>query len=81
MMTHHRSHGKGVLGDVLRRYQELPQFTHIELARGDEKGLDEQTPLHVACYRGDEEAVLAMISAGASIGARGDIGGTPLHEA
>jgi len=81
MTTHHCSSRNGVIGDVLQRYQALPQFSHIELVRGDEKGFDEQTPLHIACYRGDQEAVSAMLGAGASTCARGDVGGTPLHEA
>lgn len=40
---------------------------------------DGDTPLHVMLWRGDTEAVLVLIKAGAKVNAAGDMSETPLH--
>ena len=42
---------------------------------------DGDTCLHVAAFRGDEEAVTLLLDAGLDIDATGDMGCTPLHYA
>jgi len=39
------------------------------------------TPLHVACIRGDADAVRVLLLVGADCNASGEAGYTPLHEA
>lgn len=47
----------------------------------DSKDVDGDTPLHVMVARGDRFACQALIEAGASVDAIGDMGQTPLHVA
>jgi ankyrin repeat protein len=67
--------------EVLRKYQDLPQFAQIELKDVNQQGFDEDTPLHVACRQGSAEDVEVMIAGGADVLKPGDLGNTPLHEA
>lgn len=67
--------------DILNRYKKLPQFEDVDLQKADQLGMDEESPLHMACYQGHTEEVREMISSGIDINVRGDIGSTPLHEA
>lgn len=42
---------------------------------------DDDTLLHLAALRGEEEDVRDLVSLGAAVNARGDLGMTPLHNA
>lgn len=45
------------------------------------KAGDDDTPLHVACVWGDLSAIDLLVSGGADINARGDLGATPIYNA
>lgn len=69
------------LEEILKKYQRQPQFEHLQLNSPNQLGIDEDSPFHLACYRGDIDDVNIMIAAGADLNIRGDIGNTPLHYA
>ena len=45
------------------------------------RGIDDDTPLHLAALRGDTETISLLIEAGAEIDAKGDLSVTPLYQA
>ncbi|WP_194206025.1 ankyrin repeat domain-containing protein [Superficieibacter sp. 1612_C1] len=69
--------------DILKRYHEegLPEFSGIDLIFVNQSGIFGNTPMHIACVRGDIDEVMALINGGANINAIGEHGNTPLHEA
>lgn len=69
------------LKHILRKYECMPHFDGIKLVSADQKGIDEQSPLHIACYNGSYDDVVVMLKSDVDINVRGDIGCTPLHEA
>lgn len=69
------------LGEVFERYKNLPEFDEIILGDVNQKGNFGNSPLHVACVRGDLEEVVALLEAGANPNLKGEHGCTPLHDA
>lgn len=67
--------------EVLRQYQDLPDFLGISLTDVNQAGSNGDRPLHAASVRGIMDEVRALVSAGAEINVHGDLGYTPLHEA
>jgi len=67
------------LEEVLKQYQILPQFEKVHLINPNQRGFEEDTPLHMACRAGEMEDIRVMLSAGADIDMQGDLGKTPLH--
>lgn len=47
----------------------------------DSRSGEDDTPLHVFCWRGDVESVKLLIDSGAEVDPIGDMGQTPLHVA
>ncbi len=70
-----------ILDEVLRKYEESLELSQDEVTDVNQKGSDDDTPLHKACFRGDLEDVEVLIAYGAEINALGDMGETPLHNA
>jgi uncharacterized protein len=69
------------LHELLRRYQTDPTFRDIVLSDVNQQGLSNNTPLHIACIRGNEPDVDMLLRNGANVNAIGDMGATPLHDA
>lgn len=69
--------------DVLLRYsyEDLPEFTCLELKDVNQIGNFGNQPIHVAAVRGNAEELLALLESGANVNAVGELGNTPLHEA
>lgn len=72
---------KSKLKELLKKYQQQVQFEDLELISPDQLGIDQDSPFHMACFRGDIDDVNIMIAAGADLNLYGDIGDTPLHYA
>ena len=66
---------------LLKKYQGQVQFEDKELTSLDQLGIDQDSPFHLACFRGDLNDVNIMISAGVDLNHQGDLGDTPLHYA
>jgi ankyrin repeat protein len=71
------------LKEVLQRYVDdmLPEFNGITLIDVNQTGNCGNTPLHVACTRGNLEEVDALIVGGSNLNAKGEDGFTPMHRA
>ena len=69
------------LEDILKSYQQRPQFENVHLVSPNQKGFDEDTPFHMACFADRLDEVLIMLSAGADVNLKGDLGMTALHMA
>lgn len=69
------------LKDVLQKYQDRLVFSGVPLVDPNQKGIDGDTPLHVACLDGSIEDAETLLNANADVNIRGDIGNTPLHVA
>lgn len=69
--------------DVLVRYkqEELPEFVEHPLVDVNQHGNFGNTPLHIACVRGNLEEIEALLTGGAEFDVKGEHGFTPLHEA
>jgi ankyrin repeat protein len=67
---------------ILRRLnsESLPDFCE-PITDVNQVGTFGNRPIHVLSYRGDTDAVAALVRAGADVNAVGDMGSTPLHEA
>ncbi|MCK9619035.1 MAG: ankyrin repeat domain-containing protein [Methylobacter sp.] len=72
---------KSKLKELLKKYQQQVQFEDLELISPNQLGIDQDSPFHMACFRGDIDDVNIMIAAGADLNLYGDIGDTPLHYA
>ncbi len=71
-----------VCSNLIKKYQEMTVFEDIELNRFDQHGsLDQDTPIHWACYKGILEDVKSMVKTDIDVNVIGDIGNTPLHQA
>lgn len=66
---------------VLDRYRSLDMFQGYRIDSFDDIGMDGETPLHIAAYSGDVEAVRVMLLFVQSVDKPGGIGNTPLHYA
>jgi len=68
--------------EVLRRYNDetLPDFCD-PLTDVNQVGTFGNRPIHLACFRGNINDVVALVEGGADVNAAGDMGSTPLHEA
>jgi ankyrin repeat protein len=66
---------------VLQRYkdEEIFEFLECALSSVNERGVDGNTPLHIACERENLDEVLALINGGADVNAIGDMWTQPLH--
>ena len=53
-------------------------MTGTPISKKNAKG---ETPLHIACIKGEQDTVLALLQEGATINAKDNAGWTPLHEA
>ncbi|MGO4124029.1 ankyrin repeat domain-containing protein [Inquilinus sp. YAF38] len=67
--------------DVLRRYQDLPDFAGTDLSDVNQPGAFGDAPIHVAANRGRTDEITALLDGGADANAPGELGNTPLHEA
>jgi uncharacterized protein len=67
--------------EVLRRYQDLPAFSGIELTDVNQVGLFGERPLDIAAVRGDLREISALLEGGADLNSAGEHGNTALHEA
>lgn len=69
--------------DVLKKYmdEDLPEFSEIPLEDVNQVGNFGNSPIHVACVRGNIAEVRALLDGGANVNAIGELGNTPLHEA
>lgn len=69
--------------DILLKYklEDLLEFSEIELVDVNQRGNFGNTPMHVACVRGNISEVELLLQGGANIDAAGELGNTPLHEA
>ncbi|TAN65984.1 MAG: ankyrin repeat domain-containing protein [Methylobacter sp.] len=66
---------------LLEKYKKMDSFENVDLFRFDQAGIDEETPLHIASYRGDIDDLITMLGTNVDVNVRGDIGNTPLHNA
>ena len=75
--------GKRTVAQVLKKYTEdnLPDFSEVPITDVNQVGSNGDRPIHIACFRGNLEDVIALVEAGADVNAAGDLGFTPLHEA
>jgi uncharacterized protein len=69
------------LADVLRKYQNHPEFLGLVLSDPNQKGAMEDSPLHIACRKGELQDIEVLVAHGGNVNLVGDIGNTPLHEA
>jgi uncharacterized protein len=69
--------------EVLQQYAEenLPEFIGMLLTSVHQRGHFGNTPLHIACVRGNISEVSALINAGADVNAVGELDSSPLHNA
>ena len=66
---------------LLREYENLPEFVGSRIRDINQMGGFGSTPLHIACYRAITSEVDTLISAGADVNARGEYGERPLQAA
>lgn len=66
---------------ILDKYRKLAVFEDYEIRSFEDVGMDDDTPLHMAAYLGDIEALAVMLPLIESINRKGDIGNSPLHYA
>jgi hypothetical protein len=69
------------LEQLLREYQELPEFQGIALTSVNQQGGFKSTPLHIAIYRELPHEVKIFLEAGADPNAPGEYGERPLQVA
>ena len=69
--------------DLLGMYkdEDLPEYAGIDLNDISRRGNFGNTPLHIACVRGNLDEVETLLNAGAEVNTYGELGNTPLHEA
>jgi len=67
--------------ELLREYQQLPEFCGMVLKSVNERGGFDSTPLHIAIYRERPHEVKILLNAGADPNAAGEYGERPLHVA
>lgn len=53
------------LSEILRDYQELPEYEGIQLVSVNQKGRMGDTPLHVAIWRESMEEITVLLANGA----------------
>jgi ankyrin repeat protein len=66
---------------LLKEYQELPEFVGAPLESVNQRGGFNSTPLHVAIYRESPEEVQILLDAKADPNAPGEYGERPLQVA
>lgn len=69
------------LDEVLLECSQVPSYGGVRVISVHQRNIFGDTPLHVACVWGDPEPVSVLISAGADLNARGELGQTPLFRA
>lgn len=69
------------LKEVLAKYQTHPEFLGLELTRADQCGAMDDTPLHIAARKGELDDIAVLVSHGADVNLKGDLGYTALHYA
>lgn len=67
--------------ELLREYQQLPEFQGFLLTSVNQRGGFKSTPLHIAAYRERPNEVRLLLAAGADPNAAGEYGETPLQVA
>jgi ankyrin repeat protein len=74
---------KDELRKLLQKYidDETYSFQNYDVLEVNSRGLEEETPLHMAVTRGEIDSVKLLIEGGANVNAKTDIGSTPLHRA
>lgn len=66
---------------VLGLYSKLGTFADVSVVTPNARGIDEDTPLIVACSQGNLDDVLVMLRHGGDPNLPGDLGNTALHAA
>jgi ankyrin repeat protein len=66
---------------VFAEYRRHPEFLGMNVHDTNTEGALGATLLHIVARKGDRNAVLLLVNAGARLDAAGDLKNTPLHEA
>jgi ankyrin repeat protein len=71
------------LEQLLKRYvnEKTYSFQQFDVLNVNSIGLEDETPLHMACSRNAQHDVQLLVESGANVNAKDEIGGTPLHRA
>jgi len=72
---------KPSLQDVLKKYQNHPEFLGTELVYANQRGAMDDTVLHIAARKNEVLDLEVLVANGADINMVGDLGNTPLHNA
>ena len=67
-----------LLSEILQDVGNTAEFGFSPVTSVNQRSLWGDTPLHIVCRWGDEEAVKVLLHSGASVNAVGDGGWTPL---
>ena len=67
------------LASALQRYSQAADFLDVELTDPRQKGIGEDTPLHMAAQDGRDEDIELFLDHGCDVNEPGDLGYTPLH--
>lgn len=69
------------LATVIEKYRFHPEFLGIEIIDPNQPGAVDDRLLHIAARTGATEDIDVLLSCGADVNVRGDLGNTPLHQA
>lgn len=74
-------HDDEKLYNLLKEYEELPEYSEMEIPSINTKSLFGNYPINIAASRGLMEEVTLLLSYGADVNVHGEHGYTPLHDA
>lgn len=69
------------IDEILKSVAATPEFLFAENIEINQRACFGDTPLHIVCSWGDDEAVASLVNAGSDVNARGEQGKTPLFSA